>query len=291
MTDQTALPQIDGELTADGLDAPVRVVRDRWGVPHAEAQSARDAFFAQGFCLGQDRGWQLELYRHMAHGRAASLLNKGLLRIDKLNRTLGFGRDAAREWEEQSDEARMILQAYADGINSAIAVGPAPVEFGLLEHEMQPWSPVDSLAILKMVSANVHWATKIGNGEVASRLGIEALEALIPDVPADAALIAPAGASWTNGAPRLRRRIGRPRIRARHATRRTGRLQLLGDRRRAHRQRQTAGRRRPAPRLQRPAAVVRDAHAVSPSSRSRARAALATQVPSTTDITCKSAGR
>ena len=200
MTQQTALSQIDGELEAENLDAPVRIVRDRWGVPHAEAGSARDAFFAQGFCLGQDRGWQLDLYRHMAHGRAASLLNKGLLRIDKLNRTLGFGRDAAREWEDQSDDARMILQAYADGVNAAIAAGPAPVEFGLLDHEMQPWSPVDSLAILKMVSANVHWSVKIGNGAVAARLGVEALQALIPDVPADAALIAPAGASWTNGA-------------------------------------------------------------------------------------------
>ena len=199
-TQELVLSQVDGELAVDGLDAPVRIVRDRWGVPHAEAQSIHDAFFAQGFCLGQDRGWQLELYRHMAHGRAAALLNKGLLRIDKMNRTLGFGRDAAREWEEQSDDARLILQAYADGVNAAIAAGPAPVEFGLLDHEMQPWSPVDSLAILKMVSANVHWATKIGNGEVASRLGLEALQALIPDVPADAALIAPAGASWTNGA-------------------------------------------------------------------------------------------
>ena len=169
MTEQAVLPQIDGELRAAGLESPARIVRDRWGVPHVEARSARDAFFAQGFCLGQDRGWQLELYRHMAHGRAASLLNKGLLRIDKMNRTLGFGRDAAREWEEQSDEARMILQAYADGINAAIAAGPAPVEFDLLGHEMQPWSPVDSLAILKMVSANVHWAIKIGNGEVAAR--------------------------------------------------------------------------------------------------------------------------
>ncbi len=199
MPPQAIPPQIDGELQIDGLEAPVRIVRDRWGVPHAEAQSARDAFFAQGFCLGQDRGWQLELYRHMAHGRAALLLNKGLLRIDRMNRTLGFGRDAAREWEEQSGEARMILQAYADGVNAAIAVGPAPVEFALLEHVMQPWSPVDSLAILKMVSANAHWATKIGNGEIAARLGVEALQALIPDVPADAALIAPAGSSWTNG--------------------------------------------------------------------------------------------
>ena len=201
MSDANAvLHQIDGALEVDGLDSQLRIVWDRWGVPHAEAQSAGDAFFAQGYCMGQERGWQIELYRHMAHGRAAALLNKGLLRIDRMNRTLGFGRDAAAEWEQQSDEARMILQAYADGINAAIAAGPAPVEFELLEHEMQPWSPVDSLAILKMVSANVHWSTKIGNAEVASRLGRDGLEALIPDVPADSALIAPAGASWANGA-------------------------------------------------------------------------------------------
>ncbi len=199
MATTAVLPQIDGELEAEGLGAAVRIVRDRWGVPHAEASNIHDAFFAQGFCLGQDRPWQLELYRHMAHGRAASLLNKGLLRIDRLNRTLGFGRDAAREWEVQSDDARMILQAYADGVNAALSAGPAPVEFELLEHEMQPWSPVDSLAILKMVSANVHWSSKIGNGAVAARLGVDALRALIPDVPADAALIAPAGATWGNG--------------------------------------------------------------------------------------------
>ncbi|MYD17350.1 MAG: penicillin acylase family protein [Chloroflexi bacterium] len=199
MDEQVSLHQTDGTLEVEGPDAPIRIIWDRWGVPHAQTASARDAFFAQGYCMGQERGWQIELYRHMAHGRAASLLNKGLLRIDRMNRTLGFGRDAALEWEDQSDDARLILQAYADGINAAIAVGPAPVEFALLEHEMQPWSPVDSLAILKMVSANLQWSTKIGNAEVAARLGIDALQALIPDVPADGALIAPAGSSWANG--------------------------------------------------------------------------------------------
>ena len=200
MPNTETMHQIDGEVTVEGPDAPITITFDRWGVPHARAASARDAFFAQGYCMGQERGWQIELYRHMAHGRAASLLNKGLLRIDRLNRTLGFGRDATREWEEQSDDARMVLQAYADGINAAIAAGPAPVEFGLLDHEMQPWTPVDSLAILKMVSANVQWSTKIGNGQIAARLGVQALQALTPDVPADSALIAPAGAAWTNGA-------------------------------------------------------------------------------------------
>ncbi len=196
---QDCLPAIDGSLEVEGLEGEVRIVHDRWGVPHVRAGSARDAFFAQGFCLGQERTWQLELYRHMAHGRAASLLNEGLLRIDRLNRRMGYGRDAAAEWEEQSDEARMILQAYADGVNAAVAAGPRPLEFQRLEHEMGPWSPVDSLAILKMVSANLHWSMKISNARLVQQLGVEAASALIPDVPEQGALITPAGASWANG--------------------------------------------------------------------------------------------
>ena len=54
MTEPTDhLPQIEGELEVEGAEGPVRIVRDRWGVPHVQAGSARDAFFAQGFCLGQ----------------------------------------------------------------------------------------------------------------------------------------------------------------------------------------------------------------------------------------------
>ena len=188
------------ELAVEGLDAPVRIVRDRWGTPHARAESARDAFFAQGFCLGLDRAWQLELFRRMAHGRAASLLNEKLVPLDKLNRTLGYGRDAAREWDVQSDEARMILNAYAAGVNAGIAVEPVAEEFGLLGNEMAPWSPVDSLAILKMVSANQHWAIKLANGRVAELLGPDAVRAVTPDVPEDAALIVPSGERWSGGA-------------------------------------------------------------------------------------------
>ena len=156
-------------------------------------------FFAQGFCLGQERTWQIELYRHMAHGRAASMLNQGLLRMDRLNRRMGYGRDAAAEWEEQSDDARMILQAYADGVNAAVAAGPKPLEFELLGHEDGAVVTVDSLAILKMVSSNVHWSMKISNSRLAARLGVEAATALIPDVPEGGAMITPAGASWANG--------------------------------------------------------------------------------------------
>ena len=35
----------EGEASVAGADGPIRIVRDRWGIPHVEAQSARDAFF------------------------------------------------------------------------------------------------------------------------------------------------------------------------------------------------------------------------------------------------------
>ncbi|MGD9932644.1 MAG: penicillin acylase family protein [Dehalococcoidia bacterium] len=186
-----------GELQLGGLDGAITIVRDRWGVPHIRAASAHDAFFAQGFCIAQDRLWQLELYRHMAHGRAASLLNKGLLRLDVQNRRLGFGRLAATEWEHQSADARMVLQAYANGVNAAIATQPRPFEFVELDHTMAPWSPIDSLAVIKMVNSGNQWASKLKFGQIASKLGAEAVEALVAGVPVGAALITPSGARWT----------------------------------------------------------------------------------------------
>src|ERR671918_1258661 len=63
------LPKTRGRLRTIGLDAPVEIRRDRWGVPHVRARTRRDLWFGEGFCHGQDRLWQLELYRRVASGR------------------------------------------------------------------------------------------------------------------------------------------------------------------------------------------------------------------------------
>ena len=35
--------------TVQGLAQPAEIILDRWGIPHIYAQSARDAFFLQGY--------------------------------------------------------------------------------------------------------------------------------------------------------------------------------------------------------------------------------------------------
>src|SRR3954451_15304548 len=65
------LPQVKGTIEVEGLHGPVRIRRDRWGVPHIEADMREDLFFAQGYCHAQERLWQMDFYRRVVEGRVA----------------------------------------------------------------------------------------------------------------------------------------------------------------------------------------------------------------------------
>src|SRR5208283_2573446 len=60
---KAALAVLHGTLNVHGLQQPVRVQRDRWGVAHIYAQNQHDLFFAQGFVVAQDRLFQMELWK------------------------------------------------------------------------------------------------------------------------------------------------------------------------------------------------------------------------------------
>ena len=70
------LPQVKGTIEVAGLHGPVRVRRDRWGVPHIEADVREDLYFAQGYCHGQDRLWQMDFYRRVVEGRVAEMAGR-----------------------------------------------------------------------------------------------------------------------------------------------------------------------------------------------------------------------
>ncbi|HEY3492487.1 MAG TPA: penicillin acylase family protein, partial [Solirubrobacterales bacterium] len=93
------LPQVEGTIEVPELRGRVRVRRDRWGVPHVEADDREDLFFAQGYCHGQDRLWQMSFYRRVAEGRISEMAGEEGLSVDKLMRTLGIRRSAEAEVE------------------------------------------------------------------------------------------------------------------------------------------------------------------------------------------------
>ena len=75
------LPRLDayqreGEISAPSLKAEVRVLRDERGVPYVFADSLDDALTAQGFLHAQERLFQMELFKYLAHGRLAEFIGE-----------------------------------------------------------------------------------------------------------------------------------------------------------------------------------------------------------------------
>lgn len=180
---QMRLPRRDGEIKKlPGLNDPVEILWDHFGVPHIYAKSMDDLFFAQGFVHAQDRLWQMDFNRRMVAGRLSEILGKVTLPLDRWMRTLTMRRVAESEVSLLNEETHRMLQAYANGVNASIARGSLPIEFTLLRCRPEPWILADSLAWIKMMSwtLSVNWEMEILRARVIDRLGPELAEELEP---------------------------------------------------------------------------------------------------------------
>lgn len=179
------LPTIDGDQRLLGLHQRAEVLRDHYGVPHIFAADDHDMLFLQGYVTAQDRLWQMDVYRRAAEGRLAEIFGEPALDSDKEMRTIGLARAAKADLAVASAHALADLQAYADGVNKFLDQhgDGLPVEFLILGYRPEPWSPVDSLAIAKLQlhDAAGNYAQEILRADIAERLGIGALQTLMPD--------------------------------------------------------------------------------------------------------------
>lgn len=150
-------PRRNGEATLAGLDEPVTVRWDRWGMPHVTADSALDAVTALGYLHANDRMAQLELGRRAASGRISQILGEGALDFDRRMRLLQLRRTAERLWEHAGPESRALLEAYAAGVNAWLDErgGDLPPTLRLLRIQPEPWKPVDSFCFALMMAEDL----------------------------------------------------------------------------------------------------------------------------------------
>ena len=139
--------QTSGTLDVAGLAAPVRVVRDRWGVPHIVAENQDDLFVAQGFVQAQDRLFQLDLWRRSVQGRLSQVLGPNFIDRDAMTRRVQYRGDAGVEWASYGPDARAIAAAFVRGVNAWVALARErpPEEFVLAGWKPEFWSPEDLL--------------------------------------------------------------------------------------------------------------------------------------------------
>ncbi len=179
------LPTIDADERLLGLHERAEVLRDKFGVPHVFASDLHDVFFAQGFVTAQDRLWQMDIYRRAAEGRLAEVLGEPALESDRFMRTLGLGRAAQLDLGVISEEAHGLLEAYMEGVNKFLQQHgeSLPVEFTILGYRLEPWTPLDTLAIskLQLYDAAGNYTQELLRASIAARLGPEVLATLLPD--------------------------------------------------------------------------------------------------------------
>src|SRR3954470_2666605 len=182
------LPKVKGTIEVAGLHGPVRVRRDRWGVPHIQADGREDLYFAQGYCHGQDRLWQMGFYRRVVEGRVAEMAGEEGLAVDRLMRTLGIRRIAQREEAELDPALGAQLERFCAGVNQAAADARAlPFEMQVLRQGWEPWSPVDILSLGKLLAfgLSTNWERELLRADMIRELGPELAARLDPVYPAD----------------------------------------------------------------------------------------------------------
>ena len=171
-----SLPRLRGVIATDGIDAAVRIDRDRHGIPHVSAESAKDAAFAMGLVHGQDRLFQLELTRRVASGRISEFAGTDGLASDRFVRRVGIRRTAEHETEAMDGETRTIAEAYAAGVNFAVASAKRlPVEFTLLKITPEPWTIVDSLCCARLLALGLstNWDNELQRLDLLRSIGAE----------------------------------------------------------------------------------------------------------------------
>ena len=192
-TVRRSFPTVQGDLEVTGLDAPVDVIRDDWGIPHIYASTPHDLFFAQGYTHAQERFWQMDFWRHIGSARLSEMFGESQVDADKFLRSLGLVELAERELEMMPEESREVLEWYAEGVNAYLAdLGGAQIslEYAILSlqnsgYEIEPWTPVNTLTWAKMMAWDLggNMRDEIARSVLSADLPVDQVEELYPAYP------------------------------------------------------------------------------------------------------------
>lgn len=181
------------------LRGRVEVVRDARGVPHVYAEHEPDLYALLGWLQAADRFFFLDVLRHLGAGRLCEWIGdvrvpdlevfrgKRVADIDRFLRPLAFEREADRDAARLSERPAECLDAFAAGVNAALAAmaGEYPSEY-LLVGAVRPWEPRDSLLLARTsacVVTLINLENELAFDAVRARVGDELARRIYPDAP------------------------------------------------------------------------------------------------------------
>jgi penicillin amidase len=174
-----SLPLADGgDLPTAGLDGPVHVARDKYGIMHIQAASVADLGYVEGYVMAHDRLPQMDILRRFGAGTLGELfgaLDAGTVDTDIQMRVHRMHPLAMQDWADiqastNPDDQKMVklLQRFADGVNAYntdLKNGKWKLD-GEVGASFDPdrfraWDPVDSLVLVRFESFALSWTTPV----------------------------------------------------------------------------------------------------------------------------------
>ncbi len=167
--------QTTEKLTINGLQQPVEIIVDAWGIPHIYAQNEADLFFAQGFIAARDRLFQFEMWRRQATGTVSEILGARELKRDIGTRLFKFQGDLQKELNHYHPRGELIITSFVNGVNAYIGETEKnakllPLEFKLLNIKPQKWTPEVVISRHQGLLGNIN--DEIRTAQAVAKLGV-----------------------------------------------------------------------------------------------------------------------
>ncbi|MDP7400874.1 MAG: penicillin acylase family protein, partial [Phycisphaerales bacterium] len=142
------LVSFDENHTIPGLLADVVVTIDDRGVPKITGKHRADVIRVQGWMHARDRLFQMDGLRRVSSARLEGLAGPQARGEDDRFRKFRM-LDAADEiFAALPEDQRLLLMAYADGVNAGAKAHPKTLEHTILQTNFEPWKPRDSICVL-----------------------------------------------------------------------------------------------------------------------------------------------
>ncbi len=154
-------------LTVDGLDRPVEILKDKWGISHIYAETEHDLFFAQGYNAARDRLFQFEIWRAQATGTTAEILGPRAIARDHGTRLFKFRGDMGSEMSHYHPRGVDIITSFVHGVNAYIDEAledpdALPLPFQLLGIQPRHWTEEVVISRHQGLLGNIGTELRIG---------------------------------------------------------------------------------------------------------------------------------
>ncbi|WP_075351135.1 penicillin acylase family protein [Algoriphagus marinus] len=171
----------ENKLLIEGLQEPVEIIRDEWGINHIYANNQHDLFFAQGYAAAKDRLFQFEIWRRQSTGTVAEILGESELKRDIGTRLFKYRGDLTEEMNHYHKDGEEIINAYTQGVNAYIeeilaTPDQLPIEFKILNIVPEKWTSDVVISRHQGLLGNIEDELEIA--QAVAKLGVEKVKDL-----------------------------------------------------------------------------------------------------------------